>query len=108
MAEEEKEVAADLDGSEPVVPVGSVINQPESVTVIQPPEPKVGLLSNILSSATRTTLLLLILFLGVALFVPVNETVLEIFKSALLIVLGAFFGAKGNADASPGDQLKGK
>lgn len=108
MAEEAAEVSTDIDGEKTAVPEGSVINQPEHVTVIEPPAPKVGFLSNILSSATRTGMLLLILFLGVSLFAPVNDAVLDIFENALMIVLGAFFGAKGNSDSEVGDQLKGK
>ena len=47
-----------------------------------------------LPSATRVVLILLVLALVVALFVPVNAAVLPIFEKALTFVLGAFFGMK--------------
>lgn len=60
-------------------------------------------------SATRIVLLMLTFALVVALFVlRVNNDVLAIFKDALLLVLGAYFGAKGSPHANSGDELAGK
>ena len=63
----------------------------------------------ITKSATRLVLLLLVFALVIALFtLRVNNDVLSIFKDALLLVLGAYFGAKGNGSSSSGDDLAGK
>lgn len=61
----------------------------------------------VLSSATRIVLLLLVVALVIGLFVNVNPAVLPIFKDALLIVLGAFFGMKIQEKPEQ-DGLKGK
>lgn len=59
-------------------------------------------------SATRLVLLVFAVALVGALFTHrVNGEVLPIFKDALLLVLGAYFGAKGKATSS-GDDLAGK
>lgn len=61
----------------------------------------------VFGSATRIVLLLLVTALVVGLFVPVNDQMVAIFKDALLLVLGAFFGMKITEKPAE-DQLSGK
>ncbi len=59
------------------------------------------------NSATRIVLLILTVALAIGLFVPVNQEMRDIFKDALLLVLGAFFGMKVS-ERQGEDSLGGK
>ena len=62
---------------------------------------------DVLKSATRITLLLLVAALVIGLFVPVNAQTLPVFEKALTFVLGAFFGMKVTEKPNE-DALSGK
>ncbi len=94
------------------MPDDQPINQPENVTVIEAPHPPAtagSAITNILGSATRLCLVIMVLALCVSIFVPsVNEGAMDVFRLALGIVLGGFFAQPAPGGTTEGDRMQGK